>query len=144
MDDRLLALMLVALMSASVWGAVQWYRAWTMRRNHQTVMQSPRELTAIGLPADGQPVIIGFTGEYCAPCRTYQHPALEKLRQQFRETLHIQEVDALAYADLAQRYGVLTVPTTVVLDGSRKVVAINYGVASAEKLRQQVAPYVRG
>jgi thioredoxin 1 len=144
MEERLLALMLVAMMSASVWGVAQGYRAWTMWRNHQAAMQSPRELAAIGLPADGQPVIIGFTGEYCAPCRTYQHPALEKLRQQFCETLHIQEVDALAHAELAQRYGVLTVPTTVVLDGARKVIAINYGVASAEKLRQQVAPYVRG
>ncbi len=138
MDDRLLALVVVTLLCLGVWAGSAFYRAWLARRTHM------REslLAQFGLPPDGRPIILAFTGEYCLPCKTQQHPALERLRNQLGESVHIQEVDALALPGLAQFYGVLTVPTTVVLDGTRSIIAINYGVASTEKLRKQVVPYL--
>jgi thioredoxin 1 len=48
-------------------------------------------------------------------------------------------VDAVAQADLADFYGVMTLPTTVVLDRQRRPVAINYGLTQLSKLRQQIA-----
>jgi len=39
---------------------------------------------------------------------------------------------------LAQRYQVLTVPTTVVLDAAGYVHAVNYGFANTQRLLEQV------
>lgn len=143
MDERMLALGLAVLLMLGVWGATHGYRWWLMWRRRTQPAELDDALHGLAVPRDGRPVILGFTGEFCAPCKTHQRPALAHLRQQFHAALHIHELDALAHADLAQRYGVLTVPTTVVLDGTRQVVAINYGVASAAKLQKQVQPYMR-
>ena len=94
----------------------------------------------MGLPRDGRPAVIGFSGDYCLPCKTQQRPALDRLREDLGASLHVLELDALEHADLAARYGVLTVPTTVVLDGRRSVIAINYGFTPAGKLAAQVQP----
>jgi len=51
----------------------------------------------------------------------------------------VRKVDALAEPELADTWGVLTVPTTVVLDPSGKARAVNYGVAEASKLIEQLA-----
>jgi thioredoxin 1 len=138
MDDRTIALGAALFIALGVWAASRLYRRWLARGKQPTA-----QLEAIGLPADGRPVVLGFTGEYCLPCKTQQHPALERLRSQVGEAAHVEEVDALEHAELAGRYGVLTVPTTVVLDDKRGVVAINYGVTPAEKLYQQVQPYLK-
>lgn len=135
MNDRILALGAVAALAAAIWLGSRVYRA-VLRR-------SPAQdsaLDGVGLPRDGRPVVLGFSGEYCLPCKTQQRPALEHLREDFGASLHVLELDALEHADLAARYGVLTIPTTVVLDGRRIVIAINYGFTPAEKLAAQVKP----
>ena len=136
MDARVTALIILAALSLATWGASHLYRAWVALRT------TPAGFLETLRVADGCPTILGFTGEYCLPCRTQQHPALESLRAHWGDALHVVEVDALERADLARQYGVLTVPTTVVLDGARNVVAINYGVASAEKLHSQIAAHL--
>jgi len=134
MDVRLLALLLALALGLIVWAASIVYRS-SLARSTQ-----PDGLAGDGLPVGDRPVVLAFTGDYCLPCKTQQHPALEQLRDQIGDVLDIQEVDALERADLAQRYGVLTVPTTVVLDRARHVIAINYGVTSADKLARQLKP----
>ena len=135
MNDRLLALAAVAVLAAAIWAGSRVYRALIRRAPAQD-----RALDAAGLPHDDRPSVLGFSGEYCLPCKTQQRPALERLHMVFGDSLHVLELDALEHADLASRYGVLTVPTTVVLDGRRRVIAINYGFANAEKLGQQLRP----
>jgi thiol-disulfide isomerase/thioredoxin len=135
MDDRVIAVAMVAVLAAGVWIASRAYRVWLRRAPAQDAA-----LDSLGLPRDDRPVVLGFSGEYCLPCKTQQHPALERLRENFGTMIHVLEVDALDHAQLAARYGVLTVPTTVVLDGRRSVIAINYGVTSADKLSAQVGP----
>ena len=135
MNDRLLALAAVAVLAAAIWAGSRVYRALIRRAPAED-----RALDAAGLPQDGRPSVLGFSGEYCLPCKTQQRPALDRLHEAFGESLHVLELDALEHADLAGRYGVLTVPTTVVLDGRRRVVAINYGFTNAEKLARQLRP----
>jgi thioredoxin 1 len=135
MNDRILALVAVAVLAAALWIASRAYRIWLRRAPAQDAA-----LDGLGLPRDGLPVVLGFSAEYCLPCKTQQRPALERLRESVGMMLHVLEVDALEHSDLAARYGVLTVPSTVVLDGRRGVIAINYGVTSADKLLAQVQP----
>ncbi len=51
--------------------------------------------------------------------------------------LVIEHVDAIDRADLAKRYGILTVPSTVVFAGG-EARGINYGFATAEQIARQL------
>ena len=82
--------------------------------------------------ADG-PSILYFTTDSCSVCRTHQEPALSSL-----EGVPVRKVDAVVEAALARRFGVLTVPTTVVLDADGTTRHVNYGFATASKLREQL------
>ena len=55
-----------------------------------------------------------------------------------RDQIAVVEIDAPNEPDLTQRYHVLTVPTTVVLDATGQAHAVNYGFANTQKLLAQV------
>lgn len=86
----------------------------------------------------GRPAVLYFTTPDCAPCRTMQRPALERLRAELEARLQVIEIDASAQPAVADHWGVLSVPTTFVLDAAGAPQHINHGVASAAKLKQQL------
>jgi len=91
-------------------------------------------LTATTTAGDAEPYILYFTGESCAVCRTHQEPALAKLAG-----VRIDKVDAIAERELADRFHVYTLPTTVVMSGEGKSLHVNYGYAPANKLERQLS-----
>ncbi len=97
-----------------------------------------RRARAIALAATGagarEPYILYFTGDGCTVCRTHQEPALAKLG-----TVRVDRVDAVAERDLADRFQVYTLPTTVVMAPDGKALHVNYGYAPAPKLQRQLA-----
>jgi len=88
---------------------------------------------------DRRPALLYFSSMDCAPCRLQQTPILDSLRQALGNSVRFQEYDAVENPEAAGRYRVLTVPTTVVIAPGGEVVAINYGLTQAEKLRRQLA-----
>ncbi len=92
----------------------------------------------------GLPVILYFTTPDCLPCRTVQRPALQKVQAVWGERLQVIEVDATRQSDLASRWGVLSVPTTFLLDSRGKPRFVNHGATRAEKLLEQLNQLVRG
>jgi hypothetical protein len=54
------------------------------------------------------------------------------------------EIDAAQQPDQASRWGILSVPTTILLDPTGKPRHINNGVTSAEKLRRQISELYLG
>jgi thiol-disulfide isomerase/thioredoxin len=85
----------------------------------------------------GTPVLLYFTTPTCAPCKTVQRPAIRRLQEMTGDHLQVVEIDASAQPDLASQWGVMSVPTTFIIDASGAPRHINYGVASTEKLLQQ-------
>ena len=85
-----------------------------------------------------EPYILYFTGDGCTVCKTHQEPALAKLGD-----VRIDHVDAIAQRELAERFNVYTLPTTIVMSRDGKPAHINYGYAPAPKLHQQLLE-VRG
>jgi thioredoxin-like negative regulator of GroEL len=81
-----------------------------------------------------EPYILYFTGDGCTVCRTHQEPALAKLGE-----VRVDKVDAIADRELAERFHVYTLPTTVVMSAEGRALHVNYGYAPANKLDRQLA-----
>lgn len=111
---------------------VAWNR-WQLRR-----LSGARRAPGLEGWQSGLPGILYFTTPDCAPCYTMQQPALERLRAEWVSGLQVVEIDASAQTGIADHWGVLSVPTTFVLDANGQPQHINHGVASAEKLRRQL------
>ncbi len=86
----------------------------------------------------GFPVVLAFSTQDCTPCKTIQKPALDELLGRFPGRVTVRDVDASAEPGLARRFGILTVPSTVVIGESGEVVAINQGPTGWEKLATQL------
>jgi thiol-disulfide isomerase/thioredoxin len=82
--------------------------------------------------------LLYFTTPSCAPCKTVQRPAILRLLEQVGEDLQVIEIDAAEQPDVAGQWGVMSVPTTFVLDSSGAPRFVNHGVAPMEKLLRQV------
>jgi thioredoxin-like negative regulator of GroEL len=83
------------------------------------------------------PTLLYFRSARCAPCVT-QSRLLAQLPAQVTGRVAIKEVDTGEQPDVASRYGVFTVPTTLLIDRDGVVRHINYGLADAGKLTRQV------
>jgi thioredoxin-like negative regulator of GroEL len=86
----------------------------------------------------GTPAILYFTTPTCMPCKTLQRPAIQEVQQTLGDRIQIIEVDASQRIDLANEWGVMSVPTTFILDKDGRPRQINHGVARAEKLLAQL------
>ncbi len=95
-----------------------------------------------GLFHPGKPTILYFTTPDCAPCQTVQQPALRKVKRRMGDGLQIVEVNAFEQPDVAREWGVLSVPTTFIIDAAGKPRHVNHGVTSAEGLMEQINKYV--
>ena len=83
--------------------------------------------------AASEPYILYFTGDGCTVCKTHQEPALAKLSD-----VRVQKVDAVAERELAEKFQVYTLPTTIVMAPDGKPLHVNYGYAPAPKLERQL------
>lgn len=86
----------------------------------------------------GQPRLLYFRSETCGVCPT-QSRIIEGLTGQFGGRLRVETVDVQHDPDMAARYGVFSLPTTILIDGGGRVRQINYGLADASKLGRQLS-----
>ena len=90
----------------------------------------------------GVPVLLYFTTSTCAPCKTIQRPAIQRLQERIGEQLEVVEVDASSQPELASQWGVLSVPTTFIIDAQGNPRYVNHGVAPLDKLQRQFAEII--
>ena len=86
----------------------------------------------------GTPGILYFTTPVCAPCKTIQRPAIQRLHEQMGDCLQVVEIDATAQPEVADEWGVLSVPTTFIIDAKGLPRHVNRGVATVDKLWRQI------
>jgi thioredoxin-like negative regulator of GroEL len=86
----------------------------------------------------GGPAILFFSGAACTVCHTAQRPALERLAPVLEGHVEVREIDVAEQPSLAQRFKVMSLPTTVVLDAEGRARAVNTGFAPAPLLRRQL------
>jgi hypothetical protein len=133
-------LLVVALIWAITWSG----RRFVELRRQRVLAASPLSTEFAAPVTSGSGIdlprvhILAFSSDDCHQCHRLQAPALSQVRNVRGETVSITEIDAPSSPELAQRYQVLTVPTTVVLDGDGKAQAVNYGFANAKRLLEQI------
>jgi thiol-disulfide isomerase/thioredoxin len=106
--------------------------------NQFLLSRAKSSLSSLLNPLPNIPVIVYFTTPDCAPCKTVQRPALDKLTSLLGEKLHVVEIDATERPDLAKTWGVMSVPTTFLLNARGEARYVNNGVARVEKLMEQL------
>ncbi len=89
-------------------------------------------------PEGSGPRIVYFTTQTCVVCKAQQEPAIAAVLERMGATLRIERHDAVEERAIADRYGVLSVPTTAVYDATGELVTVNRGFAPAALLLSQL------
>jgi thiol-disulfide isomerase/thioredoxin len=82
------------------------------------------------------PRVLYFRSDHCTSCET-QAELFARLDAETRDVIEMVDVDA--EPERAEAYGVLTLPTTLIMDPHGEVQQINYGVTKPDKLKKQLA-----
>lgn len=129
------ALILAVALALTAIGVCLW--RCVLQRRLARLADSGAPLAVRELVSGHAPAILYFTTAECAQCRFQQSPILEQLAQRVRVAVYT--IDAVAQQELANFYGVMTVPSTVVLSPKLQPVAMNHGLATPEQLSRQLA-----
>jgi len=135
MPERLAIVVLVAVALAVT---VVVGRRWNASRVATLTSAAPL-WEALGETPDGRRAVVAFSTPSCAACHTAQAPAIQLAEQQLgASSVRVIRVDASRQPEVARAFGVLTVPSTVVLEPAGRVVAVNQGFAPSRRLIEQL------
>ena len=127
MADRILIALIVMAVGVA---AYVFLRQWQRRKVSAAMSMS-------GASVADRPTILYFRSDHCAPCAA-QSRFLDQLTAQLGESVTVRKIDADRDPDSAAKFGVFTVPTTLVVDESGQVRHANYGLADFSKLTAQL------
>ena len=78
------------------------------------------------------PVLVDFWAEWCAPCRMLS-PTIDQIAEDYDGKVTVGKVNIDEEPELAQRFGVMSIPTLILFkDGS--IVSRSVGVVGKDKI----------
>ena len=86
----------------------------------------------------GKPGIVLFTTPQCAPCKTIHRPMIRRILNRLDSGLQYIEVDATEYPELAAEWGVVSVPTTYLLEDNGRSKYVHFGLVNENTLTKQI------
>ena len=125
MIERIVIVISLVLVGAAVY--------WAFKHRHMQRIK-------IDLAQD-RPTLLYFQSNSCSPCMTQAH-YLEILEREYRDKFAMQKIDTEREPEKAARYGVFTLPTTLVIDRTGDVKFINYGLTNTFRLSRQLESVV--
>lgn len=86
------------------------------------------------------PILVDFWASWCAPCKTVA-PALDELAEEMAGQAHVGKVNVDDNGDLANRFGIRSIPTLVVFKNG-KVVDQLIGAAPKAHIRRLIEKHL--
>jgi thioredoxin 1 len=82
--------------------------------------------------SSSRPVLVDFWAEWCAPCRMLS-PTIDQIAEDYDGKVTVGKVNIDEEPELAQRFGVMSIPTLILFkDGS--IVSRSFGIVGKDKI----------
>jgi len=85
--------------------------------------------------------LVKFGAEWCGPCKKLA-PVFAEISREYKGRVLTYEVDVDQAPQVAQRYGVMSVPTVVLLDGNDQVVATRSGAITKRAIIEMIEAHL--
>lgn len=83
-----------------------------------------------------KPVLVDFWAEWCGPCRI-QGPIIDDIAKDFSEKVKVGKLEVDQNPDMAQKYGVMSIPMVVLFKGG-EVVWQGTGLQQKKALEEEI------
>ena len=95
-----------------------------------------------GIEASSKPVFLDFWACWCGPCKMLA-PTFERLADQYGEQVTFAKVDVDELPEVANKFGIRSIPTIVLLQGGNVVEKL-VGLRSEQELAQVITRHLNG
>ena len=92
------------------------------------------------IAGNGQPTLVEFGMDTCASCKA-MHKVLDELRAAHAGRLRVITVNVMQQPKETTQWGVMAIPTQVLLDGAGREVYRHLGFLSAQAVRERFAAH---
>lgn len=80
--------------------------------------------------------ILVFSATWCGQCKAY-HPTVEKFKKS-NPGISVELIDVEEKEELVDKYGIKTLPTTIVVDDNDELIKKETGILTMDKLNELI------